>query len=377
MRRWVILALITAAATAVFFRLAGAGHNFFDMKIYISAMRWWAAGNDLYDYAQPDFLQGKLYFTYPPFAALLLFPFSFLKLGVTAALFTLGTIVAAGVTTFWIFRALGMERWWLYAVPLVLVLESMREGISFGQINMLLIILIVYDFLILGAKGSKWTGVGIGLATALKLFPGIFIVYFLVTRQWRAAIVSSATAAAATLLAAAIAPRASWDFWTGALWDTARVGRTDYTGNQSLLGMLHRLVVPDQPNRVVWIVLALAAAGFGLWRAAKANSAGDRVAAMALTGLVGGLISPITWPHHLYWFVPALACLLAARQYVPLAVGYLVSVGGAVSLVDWGPKQIPTDTPTTFILRNVLVLLSIALLFLTPIKRDYPTVGAK
>ncbi len=371
MRRWVILALVTAAATAAFFKLAGAGHNFFDLKIYMSAMRWWADGNDLYDYAQPDFLQGKLNFTYPPFAALLLFPFGFLKVGATAAIFTVGTIVGAAATTFWIFRSLDIERWWLFAVPLVLALESMREGISFGQINMLLIVLIVYDFLILGAKGSRWAGVGVGLATALKLFPGIFIVYFLVTRQWRAAIVSSATAAAATLLAAAIAPRASWDFWTRALWDTNRVGRTDYTGNQSLLGMLHRLVVPDQPNRVVWIVLALAAAAFGLWRAAKAHSAGDLVAAMALTGLVGGLVAPITWPHHLYWFVPALACLLAARRWILLFIGYLISLGGAVSLKDWGPLPIPTDTPAEFILRNVLVLLSVALLFLTPI-RHYP-----
>jgi len=241
---------------------------------------------------------------------------------------------------------------------------------------MLLIILILFDLL----KLDRWKGVGVGLATALKLFPGIFIVYFLVTRQWRAAAVSSITAAGATLLSAAISPSASWDFWTHALWDTTRVGRTDYTGNQSLLGLLSRLVAPAEPNRVIWIVLALAVAAFGLFRAERATRAGDIVTALALTGLVGGLISPITWPHHLYWFVPALisvfACALDRGPRSPLWLlligGYLVSLFGVVSLVNWGVEAVPTDTLWLFLERNAFVLLSFVLLIFTPI-RHYST----
>ena len=45
-------------------------------------------GHPLYDYAQPDRVQGELYFTYPPFAALLLRPFAGLPLGLTIAIFT-------------------------------------------------------------------------------------------------------------------------------------------------------------------------------------------------------------------------------------------------------------------------------------------------
>ena len=51
-------------------------------------MDWWAAGNPLYDYVQPDRVQGELYFTYPPFSALLLRPFALLPLGATVAIFT-------------------------------------------------------------------------------------------------------------------------------------------------------------------------------------------------------------------------------------------------------------------------------------------------
>lgn len=386
--RWLIYLLVTAGAAFLFFRLA-IPHKFFDLNIYRHGVRWWTSGHELYEYAQPDFLQGYLYFTYPPFAGILLVPFGFIPLGVAGAIFTIGSIVAVFFTTKWLFEAerlrltgkpTGGPRFSLLtiafvAVPLILIIEPMRENIMLGQVNMLLTTLIVFDLL----KLKEWRGVGVGLATALKLYPGIFIVYFLVTRQWRAAAISSATAAAATLVAAAIAPRASLDFWIKALWDTARVGRGDYTGNQSILGLLSRLVAPSEPNRLAWIVIALAVAAFGLMSAERATRAGDIVTAMALTGLVGGLISPITWPHHLYWFVPALisvfACSLDRGWRSPLWLlflgGYVVSVLGVVSLVNWGVEAVPTDTPSLFLARNAFVLLSFVLLIFTPI-RHYP-----
>lgn len=373
--RWLVYLVVTAAAAFVFFRLSIA-HKFFDLNIYRHAVRFWAEGNELYDYAQPDFLQGFLYFTYPPIAAILLLPFGFIPLGVAGALFTIGSIVAVFFTTKWLLEAERLKTGLLtiafLLVPLILIIEPMRENINLGQINMLLIALIVFDVL----KLDRWKGAGVGVATALKLFPGIFIVYFLVTRQWRAAIVSSATAAGVTILSAAVAPRASWDFWTQALWDTTRVGRTDYTGNQSILGLLSRLVAPAEPNRVIWVVLALAVAAFGLYRAERATRAGDLVSALALTGLVAGLISPITWPHHLYWFVPALIAVFAcARDRGPRSPlwllfigGYAVSVLGVVSLVNWGVESVPTDTPGLFLARNAFVLLSFVLLIFTPIR---------
>ncbi|WP_144124838.1 glycosyltransferase 87 family protein [Catellatospora sichuanensis] len=388
----VITVIAVLALSAFAFQQLMVWHDsFFDLRIYMSAVNWWGDGHDLYDYAQRDRVQGALYFTYPPFAALLLFPFGLLPLGVTQALFTLGTVAAVVVTTYWLVAPLARRQGWpaWYAVgiaaPLVLAIEPLRETITFGQINMLLILLILMDLLVLGPRGSKWTGIGIGVATALKLIPGLFIVYLLVTRQWRAAFTAMGAAAGVTLLAAAIAPRASWDFWTSALWDTARVGRLDYTGNQSLQGLLARLVAPEQPAKWLWLLAALAVLGFGMWRAARAGLAGDAVTGLALTGLVSGLISPITWPHHLYWFVPAIVTLLAAAQragdcrrwgWLAFAAGtYTVCVIGVVSVVDWGVAAVPTDTAGLFLARNAYVLLSLVLLVFLPINRpgDYPT----
>ncbi|MFC4021467.1 glycosyltransferase 87 family protein [Micromonospora sp. GCM10011542] len=385
-RRLVTVVALAAVLPALY--LPGLVHNFFDLKIYMSAMDWWTAGNPLYDYVQPDRVQGELYFTYPPFSALLLWPFALIKLGATVAIFTVLTLLAVVVTTRWLLTPVlarhDLPRGFTLtvAVLLVLAVESTRETITFGQINMLLVVLILADLLFAVPRARRWAGVGIGLATALKLFPGIFIVYLLATRRWRAAAMASATAAAATLLAAAVAPGDSWRFWTRELWDNDRVGRTDYTGNQSLFGLLSRFTVPEKPDRLLWLLVVAVVAGYGLWRAVRAARAGDALTGLTLTGLVGGLVSPITWTHHIYWFIPAVVVLADAalgagrpeqrrrrRWLVGLAVvTAAVIIYGVVTFQDWGVAPVRTDDPLNFLWRNEYVLLSLLLLAALPIR---------
>ncbi|MGK5738682.1 glycosyltransferase 87 family protein [Micromonospora sp. URMC 103] len=405
-RRLVTVVALAAVLPALY--QPGRVHDFFDLKIYMRAMRWWADGNPLYDYVQPDRVQGELYFTYPPFSALLLRPFALLPLGATVAIFTVLTVLGVVVTTRWLVQPIiarhGLPRVFTVtvAVLLVLAVESTRETITFGQINMLLVVLILADLLFAVPQGRRWAGAGVGLATALKLFPGIFIVYLLACRRWWAAAVASASAAAATLLTAAVAPSDSWRFWTHELWDTDRVGRTDYPGNQSLFGLLSRFTAPEKPDRLPWLLLVAAVTAYGLWRAARAARAGDHLAGLTLTGLIGGLVSPITWAHHLYWFIPAVVVLTDAalrpdpaadmsagadpaarsstgrslarrRWWGVLAVGTAaVIIYGVVSFHDWGVAPARTDNPGEFLVQNTYVLLSLLLLATLPAR---PQVG--
>jgi alpha-1,2-mannosyltransferase len=261
----------------------------------------------------------------------------------------------------------------------VLLIEPIRTTLSFGQINKLLVALILADLLVALPRGRTWAGVGIGLAAAIKLTPALFIVYLLASRRTRAAVTATATAAGATLLGALVAPNATRDFWLSALWDTSRVGRTDYTANQSINGMLSRLFSPEKPPTTLWVGLALAFAVVGLWRATVAARGGDEVTGLALTGLTAGLISPITWVHHLYWFVPAIAALVLASLTAPnprriwlilsAAAAYTICVVGVDTLTDWGVEQRPTPSMSEFLLRNAFVLLAAVLVLFLPIPR--------
>ncbi len=382
-RAAVVVAVVAAVGAAQWWY--GNRHDYFDLKIYFEAIRWWASGHQLYDYIQPDRVQHSLGFTYPPFAAVLMYWMAWIPLGAVIVLVWAGSAACVLVTTAWLIRPLANRHGWplwyamCLAIPLISTLEPIRENFAFGQINMYLALLTLGDLLLLVPRGSRWGGVGVGLAAAIKLTPAIFIGYLLITRRYRAAATAGATAVGATLLAAALAPSESWRYWTSTLWQTDRIGHLYLVQNQSVMGTLSRLAEPKAASSLPWLALVAVIAAFGLWRAARAARAGDELVGITLTGLVGSLVSPVSWQHHLYWFVPALVVLLdvvatrgAPRRAWYAAVGVLVWTTVTISVIsffDW--HYLPDSlmrTPEGFLVLNWYVLLMLMLLVVLPVR---------
>jgi alpha-1,2-mannosyltransferase len=317
LRRASILAGLALAAAVVLW-LAESRNTFFDLRVYHGAVSYWVHHDGMiYDWLRPGTPYG---FTYPPFAAIAMVPMAVLPFALVIAVASVATVVSTAVLLWWLIPAgLTARRHYTLAVALCLALgfEPVRETFAFGQVNMLLLLLVAADLLHAQARGSRWAGVGIGLATAVKLTPGVFIVYLLVTGRWRAAATAIGTAAAVTVAAAAIAPDVSREFWTAALWNTDRVGDLAYVSNQSLRGVLARIPLTGAFASVLWLVLLVAVLGWWVWRVRAASTAGDHAAALALTGILGCLISPVTWIHHLVWVLPALVLVLLRGWSAP------------------------------------------------------------
>ncbi len=259
---------------------------------------------------------GSLGFTYPVFGGLVLRPIAWFDLGLVQVGYSIIATLLFAAVIWWLVRPIarrhGWPAWFTFGLAFVLgsALEPIREAFTFGQINFLLWALIAFDLLVLFPRGSRFVGIGIGLATAIKLVPGIFIGYLLVCRRWRAAGVAAGTTALATLLGFAVDAHDSWRYFTSQMLGAQGVGQFEYTFNQSVMGMLARLGHTGHPQMLVWLIFVLPVLGYGLWRAGRAATAGDEVAGMALAGLVGSLVSPLTWAHHIFWFVPALLVLI-------------------------------------------------------------------
>jgi alpha-1,2-mannosyltransferase len=230
----------------------------------------------------------------------------------------------------------------------VLIFEPARDTFSFGQINLVLLVLVCTDLRRL--QTGRWAGVGIGLAAAIKLTPAVFIGYLILSRQYRAAATAIGTAAGATLLAVLIAPAESRTFWTSALWDTSRVGREEYVSNQSLRGVVARLEAPS----IWWLILVVLVVGYWCWWVRTRRP--DHLAGVAVTGLVACLISPITWVHHLVWLMPALFLLLG-RSRAWFGAAYVVLSSSLVWL--WWDDQ---DSWTEFPGANAYVWVTVGLL---------------
>ncbi|GIM97435.1 glycosyltransferase 87 family protein [Paractinoplanes toevensis] len=373
MRLKVLALSLLGLITLVINYLAETRNGYFDSKVYYGAIQYWFNGDGgmVYDWLRPDTPYG---FTYPPFAGLVMSPMSVLPFGVVVVIAVIGTVLTTSLLIYWfagpLIARMGWPRWFALGVAICLAIsfEPVRETITFGQVNTLLLTLVAGDMLFGVAKGRRWAGVGIGLATAIKLTPGIFIVYLLITRRWRDAATAAGTAAGATLLAGAVFPDETREFWTSALWDTNRVGVLSFLSNQSERGFLARLPI-DRVESTVWLVCVLVTLGFWAWRIVQARA--DVIGGLALTGVVGCLISPVTWIHHCVWLIPALVrCVDAGlgatgRDRRPLylaGAAYLIMTSRLTWLWEKRPRP-----PLEIIGGNLCVYFSLALLIWTPI----------
>jgi alpha-1,2-mannosyltransferase len=356
------------AVTVVIVWLAETRNAFFDSRVYTGAVRYWFRdGGMVYDWLRPGTPYG---FTYPPFAGLMMAPMAWLPFPLVLIIATVASVVTTGLIVWWLIapmvRRHSWTPWFAVAIGLCLAVsfEPVRETITFGQVNTLLLALVAADLLFGLSAGRRWAGVGIGLATAIKLTPGVFILYLLVTRRWRAAFTAMGTATAATLLAAALYPDASREFWTAALWDTDRVGVLSYLSNQSLRGFVARL--PVEPIATyLWIALVLIVLALWAWRVRRAPD--DVVLGLALTGVVGTLISPVSWVHHCVWLLPALIRCVDVGWPDNRRILYLGTAAYVVMtshlLWIWEPRPRP---PVELIGSNLYVYFSVALLIWTP-----------
>jgi len=364
-------------------------HHTFDLRVYRGAVRWWLDGRRVYDFVRPHTEKG---FTYPPFAVLVLLP---VALGTETAAIVLLTAVSGALvalTTWWLVTPVadrhGWPRWVAFgvAVPVALAMEPVRETLGWGQIDVVIAALVLADVVAL-RRGRPWAGVGIGLATAIKVTPGLFLVYLAVTRRWRATAVAAVTFGITALAGLAVDP--SVRYWTRTLWQTGRVGPPVDPNDQSLLGLLARLAAPSVPSSGLWLALAGLALVVGITRAALLHRRGDDLAGVTVTGLTACLISPISWVHHLYWVVPAVAVLVDVAAGTPVAAGRprrrpgaaraaaaagaLVVVGVFASSLIWFFVAAPADQ-WTIVGENAYVLLVCGLVCVLParVRVDVP-----
>ncbi len=382
-RARLLLVLALATAVGLFIALIPGHRGWFDVGVYHGTVNDWVhAGGDIYGYTRLDTHYG---FTYPPFAAVVMLPMSLLGWHPAIVVHLALTALASAAILYWLVDPIAQEHTWprLFTVGvaacLLGALQPVRDTVSFGQVNLLLLALVLLDGWLLTTGRDRWAGIGIGLAAAIKLTPAIFIVYLLLSGRRRAAALATGTAIAATLLAVLIAPGPSWTFWTEVLGDTHRIGDLAYVSNQSLRGVIARL--PEAvPRTGPWLVLV--AATLALWavRVRRAARAGDVWGGFALTGLAACLISPVTWVHHLVWALPALILLYAAglREHVPdRRRRLLLAAAGAhivlCSSVVWLWSRHHTG-PDGLLGGSMYVWITLALLAFLPLRTPTPDV---
>jgi alpha-1,2-mannosyltransferase len=349
----VVIAVAAVAPIAVHWLTNPPDQRLVDLEVYREGGRVVLRGAPVYDLlTQPPQL---LPFTYPPFAALLAVPLAWVPWPVVQVGWVLALYGALAIAVWYAFRDL-IARTGRYApitlgvlVGALAYLQPVYDQIRFGQVGLFLVALCVADCV---PGRTRWPrGVLVGLATAIKLVPGVFLIYFLITGRREAAWNATLTAAAATLAGFAVLPGDSLDFWFGAVLDNDRVGANNGTTNQSINGMLQRLYLPDHVTSLVWLAGIAVMAYFGFTLARRASLAGSsltgsaaysaEMAGIAITGLLAVLLSPVGWIHHLVWIVLALGALVGnGRDTRRCLLAVVVWVYYVCRVPWWGTRWI-------------------------------------
>jgi len=277
-------------------------------------------------------LKEGVQFTYTPFAALAFAGGSLIPFWTLRWIMTITSLTAIPLTAWLTLGAMGRRGAGRVAATLAVSalgiwLEPTVKAMYLGQIEPLLMLLVVWD--LTRPDGRRWKGIGIGIAAGIKLVPLLFIPYLLLAGKVRHAATAASTFIALIVLGFIALPAPSASYWlTGYFMRPGRTGSVHSLVNQSLLGTLARLYGKVGPAQPAWLPLAIVVAAGGLIGGAMLSRTGRQVQGWTLVGITSVLVSPISWDHHWVWLVPVLAMLAGlALKARPLArIAYLAAI---------------------------------------------------
>ena len=342
-------ALAIAAVVVLLYRLAqfvywvGRIQWGYDFSAYWAAANRLIAGSSPYQPAQLAATyspQQQFLYLYPPPLAAAVTPLAGLAPSdyhvANWAWFAVGAVVLTG-TVYAISRSerlserfdlLAGRRGWLWLLVGALAFPPVVAELVLGNVHLLLLGLLGLAWLGVrrgGTRGDALAGIGIGLATIIKVFPGLLIVWLLVTRRFRAAglaVLAAAVVALATLPITGVQP------WLDYPRVLANLGSPVDTADTlaptvwlaPLLGFDVARLLVDAAGLALVVLLGLASRG-----RAGATTAASFGAAVATSILV----APALYQHYLAILVLAFLLGLSAGVRLRwLALAYLLMWGG-------------------------------------------------
>jgi len=303
----IVAVLVFAGGVAL--TLAFAGDTLgYDFRAYHQAIVRLLNGQPLYDmsYTQTG---GFGLFYYPPTFAPLLVPFGFIGESPAIWIWIALSIVAflVGVAILPVSRAV---RWWI--VVLAGLSFPFVYGVKLGQVGPVLFLLM--------AIGWRWIdspirlGASAALGAAIKLQPGLILVWALLTRRFPAVVAGVVVLAVLAVLATLLAGTGAWsDFLT-----LVRTVSDPITTPQNLTpgAAVYQLGVPAVTASVVQIASTVLALVLVIAAIRWATDEASYLATVVATQLV----SPILWNHYATLLLLPVAYLLAAGRWWALAI---------------------------------------------------------
>jgi hypothetical protein len=263
-----------------------------------------------------------IYNAHPPTSVLLAAPFAWMDYPDAFMAWNLASLVLLAATLWVVVSQLGVRvtpMRLLAAWALLLLCNPVRHQILQGQLNLVLLALIVGAWALERSDRPLLAGALLGLAAAVKLFPGFLLVYYAMRGRWRVVLGGGATAVVATALTVLVVGVEAYRvYFHDVVPHVARY--RDWWVNASLLGLWSKLfeansghVLPLVRSPCLYgaaLVGSLILVGAVLLRAtrsARSRPEHDLTFSLAVISML--LIGPIIWDHALVLLLVPVAVL--------------------------------------------------------------------
>ncbi len=220
--------------------------------------------------------------------------------------------------------------------------------IQFGQVTLVLLPLVVAAWLSAKNKYLATAGILLGIVASLKIIFGLFLIYFLMRREWRATIAFIATIIICSLIPLLFFGTKSYvDYyqiihhihWYASNW------------NASLLGFLFRLfgshennasvfAIPHLANILFWLLSIILLLTFikYLFPNNKLNQQTKLDLDFSMTLVVMLILSPLGWLYYFpFLLIPFVVCVQLAQRsphtrYLQILIAIAIALSGITSM---------------------------------------------
>lgn len=284
---------------------------------------------------------GPLAFSlHPPFSLLVVTPFAVWPVAVAGLLWDLTSLGMLTLALALIARELRLTLQPAYLALLLALLifwPPLLDTLLEAQMSLALLLLLTLAWRWIRRERPALAGIALGLAAALRLFPALAALYFLLRRDWRALWGMAASFVAASLLALPFVGVNGYKSLVGnsvpntsAAW-----GRSPH--NASLWGFADHLIAGSGAGRVGAVLVAayLAALAVVTWRNRGRASRADAVTLLMYSPAML-LVSPLGWQYYFVFLLPPVILVAHAAGWLgPPALSSLSqpAVGGMRVLV--------------------------------------------
>ena len=272
-------------------------------------------------------------YNYSPAATILFLPIHYLPVDIAEFVFTALSLTALWFTLTYILYSMRVKLSLTFKVFLYALLVKMYPAkltLVLGQVNLLVLFLIIASFYLHTQKRIWLSGISLGLATIIKLHPVFLFVFFFFKKSNSIIITGMATIVVLHLAAVALF---GWPltvhYYSSVIPELlSKTSQTSVNAtymNQSLTAFLARFGVFGVTATLIRYITS---GGLLIWLLAHfPKSPLKQFSWYSLLLIVTTLIAPVfVWQHHFVFLIPAWLVLVAQRKVLLAAGTYLLLI---------------------------------------------------